>query len=133
MPKSRKRKRKSKIVGTVDMGSEVLPLNEEALEVLLRQKAKFRQKFGRDPGPHDPLMFDPNSDVPVPYPYDRMKRETLEAMRRAGTPPHIIYAYQKTDRLIMEGVDYPKHIRKEWNAAVEEYFDLERKAKEQKS
>jgi len=133
MPKSRgRKKKKSRVVGTVRVGDEVLPLLEEARDALLRQKETFKAKFGREPGPNDPIFFDPNQDVPAPYPDDRMRRETLEAMRKAGSRAEIIYAYSKTGLLIMEGVDYPANRRKEWNNAIDEYFELERKAEEQK-
>jgi hypothetical protein len=30
-----------------------------------------------------------------------VEAETVEAMRKAGTPPQIIYAYKKTDGLLL--------------------------------
>jgi hypothetical protein len=52
-------------------------------------------------------------------------------MRKAGTPPQIVYAYRKTGLLLAEGLT-PAHLPewKEWNAAIEEYFELERKGEE---
>jgi hypothetical protein len=49
-------------------------------------------------------------------------------MRKAGAPPQIVYAYRKTGLLLAEGAT-PAHVPewKEWNAAIEEYFALERK------
>jgi hypothetical protein len=29
------------------------------------QLVRFRQKFGRDPGPDDPVFFDPEKDTPT--------------------------------------------------------------------
>ncbi|AMK20829.1 hypothetical protein [Sphingobium sp. MI1205] len=34
-------------------------------EVLQAQYAAFKKKFGRAPGPHDPLFFDPDADEPT--------------------------------------------------------------------
>ena len=41
-------------------------LNDEALAALKAQKELFVKKFGREPGPSDPVFFDPDSDVPIP-------------------------------------------------------------------
>jgi hypothetical protein len=42
------------------------------------QRKLFREKFGRDPGPHDPLFFDPDADEPRP-----MTREQMVARLQA--------------------------------------------------
>jgi len=96
------------------------------------QQEAFKEKFGREWQEGDPLFFDPDSDVPKPYPEDRMRRELIELMQEVGTPPEFIYAFKKTDLLlILEDLDVPADRRKEWNDAIAEYFRLERKAKEQ--
>jgi site-specific recombinase XerD len=41
-----------------------VPLSDEALKVMEQQLEKFRQKFGRDPGPDDPVFFDAEADMP---------------------------------------------------------------------
>ena len=48
-------------------------------------------------------------------------------MRKAGTPPQIVYAYKKTGLLLMEEMreHWPKDRVKEWEDAVEEYFAIE--------
>ena len=38
----------------------------ELNELMIRQRAMFRDRFGRDPGPADPLFFDPETDQPRP-------------------------------------------------------------------
>ncbi|MFI2747265.1 hypothetical protein ACH5BA_13310 [Kitasatospora sp. NPDC018623] len=35
-------------------------------DAVQRQLARFREKFGREPGPDDPLFFDPDADEPRP-------------------------------------------------------------------
>jgi hypothetical protein len=102
-----------------------LPTEREVLE---EQRRSFQEKFGRDWQPGDPVFFDPDADQPTPSSEKKIVASVLEAMRKAGTPPQIIYAYRKTGLLLAEGVT-PAHVPecKEWNAAIEEYFELERK------
>ena len=128
MPKGRGRK-KTKRQTTRE---EVLAPNEIVRQALIWQQEAFKEKFGREWQEGDPLVFDPDSDVPKPYPEDRMRRELIELMQEVGTPPEFIYAFKKTDLLlILEDLDVPADRRKEWNDAIAEYFKLERKAKEQ--
>ena len=120
MPKSRGRKKKPK----------KLPLPKMMWDALLEQRAAFRAKFGRDPGPNDPLLFDPDKDEPTPIGEAKLDAEMLEAMRKSGVPPQIIFAYRKTGRLLLEGRRdlYPPEAQAEWDAAIDEYFRLEDEA-----
>ena len=43
-----------------------IPLNAEAQRAIQEQLRKFREKFGRDTGPEDPIFFDPDADTPQP-------------------------------------------------------------------
>lgn len=43
-----------------------LDLSSEAREVFEQQMEAFVEKFGREPGPNDPIFFDPESDTPQP-------------------------------------------------------------------
>lgn len=60
----------------------------------------------------------------LPRREEELKKTTLEAMKRAGTRPEIVYAFEKTGRLLTaEG--YKLLSRKEqaeWDDAIEEYF-----------
>ena len=122
---SRKRKRKA-------TPNEVW-WQQKTRESMQGQLEAFRKKFGRDPRKGEPLIFDPDADEPVPYPAKKMEAELAEAFRKAGTPPQIIYAFKKTGLLIMDGIEYDPGIREEFEAAVHEYFEMERKAKEQQT
>jgi hypothetical protein len=124
MPKSRGRKRKPK--GTL------LKLSPDAMDMLQRQRERFREKFGRDPGPRDPIFFDPDASEPVRMPGVDMKADVLDALRKAGTPPEIAYAYRKTDLLSLGGDMslWPKDRVKEWEAAVAEYHLIEQARKD---
>ena len=60
MPKSRRRK-----PGKKDRVTKVA-ITERTRAILEAQRQRFRAKFGRDPGPHDPVFFDPDAIEPVP-------------------------------------------------------------------
>ncbi len=74
---------------------------EQALEEQLRA---FRAKFGRDPGPDDPLFFDPHADEPRPLNRVAVEAGMADAMERAGISPAQIYAFQQTGIIPAEGL-----------------------------
>jgi hypothetical protein len=119
-----------KSVRTLDaaLAAGRLPTEREVME---EQHRAFQEKFNRDWQPGDPVFFDPDADQPTPWPEEKLAAGVLEAMRKAGTPPQIVYAYRKTGLLLAEGLT-PAHLPEweEWNAAIEEYFELERKGEE---
>ena len=41
-------------------------LDQHLREMMQRQAERFRTRFGRDPGPDDPIFFDPDADQPRP-------------------------------------------------------------------
>src|SRR5258708_5570352 len=55
---------------------------------------EFREKFGRDPGPGDPLVWDPDEDEPRSLPVAKLEQMTVEALRGAGVANAFVYAYQ---------------------------------------
>jgi hypothetical protein len=104
----------------------------QQIEAAMRaQRRAFRKKFGRDPNPDEPVFFDPNADTPQPLSLDVMERITVTAMRKAGVAPQIIYAYKKTGLIVGEetlDAISPERLA-EWHAAIDEYFELEDKAR----
>ena len=90
MPKSRGRKRRRAPTtgGTVEMSPDLHA-------ALLQQREAFRAKFGRDPGPSDPLFFDPDADTPVPMSPDRMERDLADAAKKAGLDPAALASLKK--------------------------------------
>jgi hypothetical protein len=52
VPKSRRRKKK------LPLG--VVPMTPLVHQALLEQRNAFIEKFGREPGPDDPVFFDPD-------------------------------------------------------------------------
>ena len=105
-----------------------VPMSDQAAAALRKQIARFREKFGRDPGPEDPGFFDPETDTPTPMKLDEVEREVLQALVTAGIPPEKIYAYKKTG-LILTEENADKMLpedRAAWAQAIEEYFQLTR-------
>ena len=47
----------------VDQNENSIPINQETAEIIVQQKKLFREQFGREPGPDDPLFFDPSVAV----------------------------------------------------------------------
>lgn len=116
-------------VGIIDQDGEVheLPLEanridqelEHALEI---QAEAFRDKFGRDPGPNDPIFFDPDADEPTPLDPGQITAEIAAAGDRAALPAAYVYAIEKTGLIVTEA---NMHLLSEadldqWQAAVEE-------------
>lgn len=94
-------------------------LNEDLREAFEYQRKAFIEKHGREWGPDDKIFF----DAP---PTEHLEHETVQAMKEAGIRPAIIYAYEKTGRLVTEDNKsmIPDNALAEWNAAVEEYYEL---------
>ena len=98
--------------------TKAIPLSPELRELFGMQLEKFREKFGRDPGPNVPLFF----DAP---PTEHAEFHMIQAMEAAGLPPELAYAFKKTGLLVTEMNQHliPEKDLEEWDAAIEEYFD----------
>lgn len=99
------------------------PAAREIQAEMNANRAAFRAQFGRDPGPEDPLVWDPDEAEPVPLSVVKIESEVVDAMQRAGLPPAFIYAYQQTGLIVTEenvslldDADLA-----EWNEAIERY------------
>jgi len=105
--------------------SEHVPL--EIRHTIEQLRDRFRQKFGRDPGPNDPILFDPDSDSPVPLRPEALNRlwEALaDTLLNAGDiGPENAYAMKKTGLLVTE--ENQRFLtaaqRKAWRDARQEY------------
>jgi hypothetical protein len=93
------------------------------------QLKAFKAKFGRDPLPGEPLLFDRNKDVPTEIDLEQAFANLADSMREAGMRPELIYAYEKTGLVLMEGKDYPQDIKDEYQSAIAEYFKLKKAGK----
>jgi hypothetical protein len=106
---------------TIEIGPEL----KAALEDQLRS---FREKFGREPGPGDPLFFDPDSATPQPISskqMDEISQQISQVMGDVGIDPAHIYATQKTGRIappsesVYDAMSAEE--KAEWHAAIDEY------------
>ena len=82
------------------------PQEKQLRELMKRQAGHFREKFGRDPSPEDPIFFDPEADEPRPHDLDTMTREMTEGLRQAGTEvginPALIEAWCELGYVVTE-------------------------------
>src|SRR4029077_13536475 len=79
---------------------------------------RFKEIFGRKPGRTDRVFPDTYLITTVDY-----DRHLGQAMRAANIPPELIYAAQKTGRLLGDAKLVTNAELEEWNAAIAEYFE----------
>ena len=93
---------------------------------LNEQRQAFRQKFGRDPDPGDPIFFDPDADEPRPMDPAKLDATITEAMKDVGIPPAFIHAYRRTGMLITEDnfTRWRKRELEEFREALDEWERL---------
>ncbi len=92
-----------------------------------QQKQLFKEKFGREPAPDDPLFFDPDADMPKEMNEEKIDKMTIEAMVKAGIDPSYIYAFKKTG-LLVTTENWDKLLpedQAEWMAAISEAENLD--------
>ena len=85
-----------------DDGSRTLSMSPELEDAFQEQTQRFIEKFGREPGPNDPIFFDPDADTPQPYPEEKYTEELVDAMRKANIDERLIRAYKKTGLIVTE-------------------------------
>ena len=94
----------------------LLPLPEEGSQLLQNQRESFLKTHGRDPRPEERIFEDaPHSEY--------FEHVMVETMKQTGIRPELIYAYEKTGRIVTEANQryLTKAQRAEWRAALEEY------------
>jgi len=93
-----------------------MPISDEMSDLLDEQRQAFIAKHGREPGPDDPVIPD------MPH-FEHAEHQMIEAMKEAGIDPAIIYATEKTGRIVSEAnMNLLSDVElDEWNAAIEEY------------
>jgi hypothetical protein len=101
-------------------------MNEKMIEVFEEQRERFRQKFGRDPRPEDPVLFDEDYDDPRPLSAQKFTRILVDALKEANARPEIIFAVQKTGMLVTEYNQYrlTSDEYRQWCDAIDEYRRL---------
>ena len=81
--------------------SKTISLNAEVQQSIEEQLRRFREKFGREAGPEDPLFFDPDADTlsrSLRRSTVEMLNQILSSASRAGIRPELIYAMKKTEQ-----------------------------------
>jgi hypothetical protein len=63
---------------------KVIKMDKELHDAIRQQLGSFKEKFGREAGPDDPLFFDPDCDVPTALSESKLRKELSEAARKAG-------------------------------------------------
>jgi len=101
-------------------------MDRATADVITQQKALFREKFGRDPGPEDPVFFDPDSAVPEFLSVERQDsvwRALVQVAAESGIDPAVVYAMKKTGRIVSKrNMRYLTDVDlQEWNDAIDEY------------
>lgn len=93
-----------------------VPISPGMAELLQEQRQKFVEEHGREPGPEDKVFF----DMPHAEHFEHMM---VEGMKKAGINPAVIYAFEKTGRLVTEDnqILLSDAELDEWQAAIDEY------------
>src|SRR5690606_13922758 len=99
----------------------IIPITTEIQEIFDEENERFKAIMGRDISGDDPIM--PLSLTMSESEYKRLASEMLSDI---GVNPRVIYAFNKLGFCIVEGEDmYSDEQRKQWDAAIKEYEDLE--------
>ena len=110
----------------VDKDENIVPIDHETSEIITQQKKLFREKFGREPGPEDPLFFDPGVATPQFLSVESQEevwKSLLQAAADSEIDPAIVYAMNKTGRIVTEtNAQFLTDAElQEWHDAVDEY------------
>jgi hypothetical protein len=97
--------------------------------IINEQLKVFFKKFGRPPREGEPVFFDPDKDVPTEISEESLHDGIMELLK--GAPPEIIDAYEKTGRVLLFELrdTYPPEFVAEYEAAIDEYFELQEAGK----
>jgi hypothetical protein len=99
-------------------------------EDLMRlQREAFVAKFGREPGPDDPILFDPDADNPQVWNESETRKQMVQGMREVGIPPQLIFIYERTGLIVTPSTKLTPAQRHAFEAAVEEWVRLEAEGK----
>jgi hypothetical protein len=85
-----------------DDGTRTLSMSPELEDAFQEQTQRFIEKFGREPGPNDPIFFDPDAETPQPYPKEKINEIFADEMRKVGIDESYIRAYKKTGFIVTE-------------------------------
>ena len=69
------------------MKKKKVQMDTELTQAMQNQLESFKKKFGRDPGPNEPIFFDPDADTPQPIPIEKLRAVIIDAAEKAGLDP----------------------------------------------
>lgn len=106
-------------------GSRTIQLNDETTATMREQRQAFLAKFGCEPGPDDPIFFDPTADEPRPPGEEAFDDAILKAFDQAGIDPAYAKAWRDLGYLVpeMNRHTFTAHEIEAWDEAVERYVD----------
>ncbi|PTH86558.1 hypothetical protein C9J60_20200 [Streptomyces sp. A244] len=81
------------------------PQGQELMDGLEGQLQAFREKFGREPEPDDPLFFDPDADEPTRLTkeyFDDMLLRMAERAIEVGVDPAFLHAWREVGYVVTE-------------------------------
>jgi hypothetical protein len=104
--------------------TKIMRMDPDTTVKFQAQLRAFEDKFGRPPGPDDPVFFDPDADEPRPMPVAGMERSTTAMLQAVGVCGAWIYACQHTDGLLPrpDGTFNTDADAREWNDAIDRYL-----------
>ena len=107
-----------------------LKFTSEMRDAMRRQFQAFREKFVRDPGPEDPVFFDPDFATPARLPVETLQRQIAAVMTKTRVSPAFIYAYSHTGLIVTEENHrlLSPADQAAWDFAIERYFRGPRRA-----
>ncbi len=85
--------------------STATPHGQRMKECLESQLDAFREKFAREPGPDDPIFFDPDADEPTRLTkehFDDMMLEMAEHAVETGVDPAFLHAWREVGYVVTE-------------------------------
>ena len=99
--------------------SRLVALDQTSAQLLRAQAEAFELKFGRPPGPDDPLFFDPDADEPTALTADRFDEESTRALAGMGTSPLLITAATLAGMEPPMNGSFPnRSMQRDWDAAI---------------
>jgi hypothetical protein len=109
----------------VTRDGEVVRLSKGQAAAVEANRRAFEKKFGRRPGPEDPMLYDPEADEPRPVSVVALEDATVGLLEAAEIGPAWIYAFQQTGLLPgMDGSLGTDADTAEWNDCVDRYIAL---------
>lgn len=107
--------------------SRTIPMDDTLKALIEPQLEAFKKKFGREPGPNDPIFFDPDADTPQMIPKEKQEKIWTEGLIHLESSGVLSSAEAHAASKVGYILSHPNAKRlagplqkKEWNKAVRE-------------